>query len=122
MPRCKSGSNSTVWRRIQTPRCHDRLTDIVVEPTPPRTPVIGDRTPAEHTFRCRCLTKHERTKVTRYLIAGQRLWQIVRGAKATGYLAIEVGVVEFPDHQHADVRFDHVRQIAQSASMADPRH
>ena len=49
----------------------------------------------------------------RHLVARQRLRQIVGGAKTTRHFAIEVGVVDLADHQHADVRLDDMRQIAQ---------
>jgi hypothetical protein len=49
----------------------------------------------------------------RHLVAGQRLCQVVRRAKTTRHFAIEVGVVDVTDHQHADVRLNDMRQIAE---------
>jgi hypothetical protein len=49
----------------------------------------------------------------RDLVARQWLRQVVCRAETTRHLAIEVCVVDLADHQHADVWFNDMRQIAE---------
>ena len=113
MPRCRSGSSSTVWRRIHTPKCHDRLTAIVVAPTPPRTPVIAIARPPNTPSDDGACPNTKAAEMARHLVARQRFRQIVGRAETARHLAIEVGVVQFANDQHADIRLDDMRQIAQ---------
>ena len=88
-PRCRSGSSSTVWRRSSTPKCHARLTAIVVAPTPPRTPVTRDHAPAHADLAARRLATHERRRNGATPVARDRLGQVFRRPQPAGDLAIE---------------------------------
>src|ERR1700728_1110772 len=71
-----------------------------------------DGATAEYSLGRWCMAQYESAEMPRHLIAGQGLRQVVRRAETTRHLAIEVGVVDLANHQHADVRLDDMRQVA----------
>ena len=113
LPRWMSGSSSTVWRRIQTPKFQARFTAMVVAPTPPRTPVMAIARPPSTPWVGGVCAAQERDEMARHHVARQRLGQVVGRTKAARHFAVEIDMIDVADHQHADIRLDHIGQVAE---------
>ena len=61
----------------------------------------------------RCLAAHERAEMALHDVARQRLGQVFRGAQPARDLAVELEIVHVADHEHAGIRLDHLRQLAE---------
>ena len=86
---------------------------MVLAPVPPRAPVmVTTRPPCTPSTPVR--RSDQRAEIARHHVAHQRLIEIFQHAQAMGDLAVEIEVLAIADHQHADIRLDHVGQFAQS--------
>ncbi len=113
LPRWRSGSSSSVWRRATTPKCQARL--------------VGDRGRADAAAHAghgheaagmdrlggAAARREQRREMPRDHVAGERLVEIFERAQAAGDVAVEVHVVLLADHQHAHVGLDHLRECAE---------
>src|SRR6202035_5487979 len=91
---------------MPTPKCHARLTAIVVAPTPPRTPVTAIARPPSMAGAAKALPCAKGPKCRSTF------------SRVIGFLsdfAVEVGMLDLADDQHADIGFDDMGQFAQCA-------
>ena len=121
LPRCRSGSSSSVCRRATTPKCQARLAAIVVAPTPPRTPVTVTTRPPWTASAARLRGDEQRREMPRDHVARERLVEIFERAQAVGHVAVEVDVVLLADHQHARRSAPPPPTACRARSAAAPR-